>query len=269
MEPSNELVSIIIPAYNAATTIRKAIESVLNQTYRNCEIIVVDDGSTDNTKEVLNDFICKQKIIYLYQKNAGCGAARNNGVNHSHGGYLAFLDADDYFHVEKIERQIMVFQKHPKCVVCYTDSYEIDPYQKLIWTVRQTTAGKLHRGNILGYLVMRNFITLSSGLVKRDAFEKVGGFEERYDLMMFADYDLWLKLATKGDFEPIEIPLVFYQTRIEITRKQKRDNHKKVMKVFSNCFYKSAGQYKFWYGLGYILSMLKYSYHSALLIVHV
>lgn len=99
-------VSIIIPTYNSAKYIHDAIESVLNQTYQDFEIIVMDDGSIDNTKKVLRSYIESKKIRYFYQKNKGPSAARNKGIREAKGEYIAFLGADDIWHKKKLEKSI-------------------------------------------------------------------------------------------------------------------------------------------------------------------
>ena len=105
------LISIIIPTYNYAEYIQKAIDSVLAQTYKNCEIIVVDDGSTDNTQEIIENKY-KNKVRYYYQENKGAPAARNKGIKKSKGEYLSFLDADDYLTESSIENRLTVLEQN-------------------------------------------------------------------------------------------------------------------------------------------------------------
>ena len=105
MEPIKDLVSVIIPTYNRAHLIKRSAESVLNQTYTNLELIIVDDGSTDDTEEVvktLND----NRVTYIKQPNQGACAARNNGIDHAKGEFIAFQDSDDVWHEDKLEKQI-------------------------------------------------------------------------------------------------------------------------------------------------------------------
>ena len=106
------LVSIIIPAYNVEKYVQEAIDSALSQIYKDIEIIVVDDGSTDNTKKVLNPYIKKGQIHYIYQENKGLSSARNTGIRAAKGGYIAFLDSDDLFLPEKMQRQVDFLEKH-------------------------------------------------------------------------------------------------------------------------------------------------------------
>ena len=107
------LVSIVIPVYNGALYIRDAIESALGQTYKNIEIIVVDDGSTDNLEETLAPYVKQKKVRYFHRENKGLSAARNTGIKESRGEYVALLDADDIFLPQKIGTQIECLKKHP------------------------------------------------------------------------------------------------------------------------------------------------------------
>lgn len=111
------MVSVIIPTYNRADKIKPAVESVLNQTYSDFELIIVDDGSTDNTKSVIES-IDDSRIKYVHQKNAGACAARNNGIRCAKGEYIAFHDSDDIWHKDKLEKQMDVLQKSGADIVC-------------------------------------------------------------------------------------------------------------------------------------------------------
>ena len=118
---NNPIVSVIIPAYNVEKYIRNAIDSVLGQTYKDIEIIVVDDGSTDGTKKSLEPYIKDNKIIYLYQNNRGLSGARNSGIKTAKGEYIALLDADDLFYPSKIEKQLIYMENNKDCDFCYCD----------------------------------------------------------------------------------------------------------------------------------------------------
>ncbi len=117
-------ITAIIPTYNSAKYITEAIDSVLNQTYANIEIIVVDDGSTDNTENILSNYVNKNKIIYVKKKNGGPGSARNLGIKLANGEYIAFLDADDMWEKNKIEKQLSMALSSSSDLV-YTSRYFI------------------------------------------------------------------------------------------------------------------------------------------------
>ena len=113
---NTDLISVIIPTYNRAHLIKRSAESVLNQTYKNIELIIVDDGSTDNTKEVI-DSIKDERIVYIKQENQGCCAARNKGIDTAKGKYIAFQDSDDVWHLDKLEKQIQILKENNVDVV--------------------------------------------------------------------------------------------------------------------------------------------------------
>lgn len=121
------MISVIIPTYNRAQTIERSIKSVLNQTYRDIELIIVDDGSTDNTYDVLKS-INDERMRYIYQENHGACVARNNGINHAKGEYIAFQDSDDIWHKEKLERQVFAIEnnKDVDIVCCRTRCKQLD-----------------------------------------------------------------------------------------------------------------------------------------------
>jgi len=130
---STELVSVIIPAYNSEKYISDTIDSVLNQTYKNLEIIVVDDGSTDNTEKVVKEKLSNfSNFKFLKQCNLGSAEARNLGIRNSNGNYIAFLDADDLWLPQKIEKQIKFFLNNPDYGLVFTRRKIITPYGKII-----------------------------------------------------------------------------------------------------------------------------------------
>lgn len=186
------LVSVIIPVYNSAETVERALLSVINQTYRNIEIIVVDDGSTDNTNDVLNSY--KESITSIKQANQGAGAARNSGVLASGGDYIAFLDADDVWHKSKIEVQVGIFKRHPEIKVCNTQCGPLGKNNK----ANECDAEGVDN---VGFSVEDDFnkffldpyLGTPSVMVRKKDFDCVGGFDE--GLATAEDIDLWLRLA--------------------------------------------------------------------------
>ena len=111
---NNPLVSIVIPAWNAERYIKEAVDSALNQTYPSTEVIVVDDGSIDGTRAILEPYLATKRIIYIYQVNKGLAGARNTGIRAASGEYIALLDSDDLFLPQKIEKQALVLKEHPE-----------------------------------------------------------------------------------------------------------------------------------------------------------
>jgi len=203
------LVSIIIPAYNVEGFIKNAINSALNQTYSNIEIVVIDDGSTDKTKEVLNSYITSRKIKYIYQANQGLAGARNSGICESHGKYIALLDADDEFLPEKIEKQISALEANPDYGICYCDIihfFEGNP--RRFYHHRYT----YQSGNLFEPLLEKQFINPLSVVIKKDILDKWGVFDP--ELRHTEDWELWLRLAHRGvKFYYLDEPLALYQVR--------------------------------------------------------
>ena len=202
-------VSIITPTYNCADYIKDAIRSVFDQTYQNYELIVIDDGSTDNTGEVIKPYLCNDKLRYIRQENLGQAAARNRGLKKATGEYIAFLDADDIWEKSKLEKQLSVVKKS-QADVCYTaakivddETGEIVPYIRLSWLNR------LRKGDILPYLIFSNFIPFSSIIVKHKCFEKLGTMDE--SINMGDDWDLLLRLSVFFKFDFVNEQLLVYR----------------------------------------------------------
>lgn len=188
-----DLVSIIIPTYNCRKYIRQAIESALGQTYKNIEIIVVDDGSSDNTREEIEDLISDKKISYIYQANKGLPGARNTGIKHSKGEYLVFLDSDDIILPEKIMTQVGFVKVNPQVCLVYS-RYQYFKNDNPDDVVSHPSA--LLRGNIYKDLIGGNFFIVHSVLVKKACVEKVEGFDESFRAL--EDWDLWIRMAESG-----------------------------------------------------------------------
>lgn len=182
------IASIIIPTYNAESYVGNAIESVLSQTYTAIECIVVDDGSNDNTCEVVKTF---NNVIYIYQENAERSVARNNGLSHATGKYISFLDADDSIAPTKIADQIRFLEDNPDIDAVYSKTLfftaESAPY-----SLKRTTAS----GDILEQLLYGNFITIHAPLFRKSALDAIRGFDP--DLSHNEDWELLLRLALAG-----------------------------------------------------------------------
>lgn len=200
-------VSVIIPTFNSALTLLRAIESVLNQTYKDLEIIVVDDGSTDETRFVLEPYL--DRISYIYQENQERSAARNRGSAKSRGEYIAFLDADDWWLPCKLERQVAMLDANPAVGLVYTAQQLVQPDGSVLAT--QPSFGVDDPGSdIFSRLVLRNMIGSPSKIVVRaDLLSKVGGFDE--SLNGTEDWDLCLRFAAESLVGYVAEPLTCYQ----------------------------------------------------------
>jgi len=202
-------VSIIIPTYQRSHWVGEAIESVLAQTYKDYEIIVVNDGSTDNTAEVLNQFQDKIKIIE--QENKGGSAARNTAIDNSHGRYIAFLDDDDLWLPNKLEKQIALLEFNDKIGLIYSDMFWFN--KKGVLPNTKAQASSLHLARLY-WMHFLNFDFLSSPtsstvIVRRQALDEMGLFDE--SLTNCHDYDLWLRIGEKWLFYYLDEPLTMYR----------------------------------------------------------
>lgn len=204
---------VIIPAYNAEKHIGQTIASVLSQTLAPRSIIVVDDGSSDNTATAVKAYHNKKIPIHYYyhQSNSGPSAARNTGLNHASADYIAFVDADDIWLPEKLEKQWKVFATttYPCLGVVYTDYDYIDDEG----AVHQENERRFHfnpsiRGDVFSSLLRVNQIagSASAVLVKRECFQTVGMFDS--NLRVFEDGDMWLRIARSYQFDFVPEVLV-------------------------------------------------------------
>lgn len=198
------IISVVIPAYNAARYIASAIDSALAQTYSAVEIIVVDDGSTDATPTILHPYWQAGKIIYIRQENKGLAVARNAGIKASSGDYIALLDADDLFLPEKLERQAAYLDAHPDCGVSYCGLWHFDDAapEKLLKLNYAYYSG----AEVFPALLKKNFINPLSVVMRRSILEIVGYFDE--SMRSSEDWEFWIRAAYKGirfDFLPDEL----------------------------------------------------------------
>ncbi|TSC91530.1 MAG: glycosyl transferase family 2 protein [Parcubacteria group bacterium Licking1014_17] len=216
-------VSIIIPAFNSAKNIKRTIESVSNQSFRDWELIVVDDGSTDNTKEIISEFQNNDpRIRYIYQENSGGPAGpKNTGIKNSIGELIAFLDHDDEWLPKKLEKQVYLMD-HPRknnTALVGCDAFIIDELhdEERIYRITKSE-------NYLEELLVRNVIFCSSGvIVKRSVLSDVGYFDEQF--RFGDDWDMWLRIAQKYSLDFIHEPLYKYYRHAEtVTSKLNIDN---------------------------------------------
>ncbi|MGH7950025.1 MAG: glycosyltransferase family 2 protein [Candidatus Binataceae bacterium] len=197
-------VSVIVPVFNAERTASNAIESVLNQTFRDYELIAVDDGSTDHTADVLVRDDNRLRVVR--QSNCGPSAARNAGVRASTGEYLAFLDADDCWRPEMLARTVEQLDRDSKCVLVYCDLVMADSEGR---EYRTLVGGSSDAPSLQDMLVKLWPILPSGVLIRRAAYERVGGFPEQ--LTAFEDVYLWLLLREQGPFHHVAEPLAVWR----------------------------------------------------------
>ena len=204
--------SIIIPLYNKSHTIKRALKSIINQTYKNFEIIIVDDGSTDNGIEIVNKFTSDVRIKILKHKNQGVSIARNNGVKNSLYEYIAFLDADDEWEPKYLETIFGVIKIYPECGMICCARYikdEINKKKKLIMPNK-------YKGRFIEINYFENphvFSHTSSTVVEKKTFIKVGGFPEA--MKKNEDFALFFSIALNKSTIYCGFPLSYYYINVE------------------------------------------------------
>lgn len=207
------LVSVIIPAYNAARYVKQTIESVLSQTYSNIEILVVDDGSIDSTPEIVKQLASQDsRVVLLQQSNAGVAAARNLAIQKSRGEFIAPLDADDIWYPEKLEKQVNCFVQSDETVgLVYTWSVFLDENGQQMSYCQCTQV----EGKVLVHLIFENSPgNSSSPLIRRSCLEEVGVYNHQYKeqgAQGCEDWDLYLRIAEKYEFRVVPECLVGYR----------------------------------------------------------
>lgn len=202
------LVSVIIPCFNAESYIEETLQSILKSTYPKIEIIIIDDGSTDKTIRVIEDYQGNHaNIKIIQQQNCGPGAARNAGVRMAKGEAIAFLDADDIWDATKIEKQMCHFK--PGTLI-YTDRINFGDLGGL--SEKQSESVNQPEGSVFPELFLQgNFVTMSSVLLHKDDFQNAEGFDENPEIAGVADWDLWLRMARAVRFKFIPEPLTLYR----------------------------------------------------------
>jgi len=197
-------VSVIIPSYNSAKYLTDAVSSVLSQTFRDFEVLIIDDGSTDDTAGAISRY--GQQVRYIRQLNAGVAAARNRGIQESSGRYVAFLDADDTWHQDKLEAQVKALRENPGYRACYTAFIVVNPDLTPLNVARSRRRAAaledlLLRGNVIG--------SICSVICERSLFETTGDFDPT--LSQCADWDMWVRMAALTEFLYLDVPLVTYR----------------------------------------------------------
>jgi len=211
---SNPLVTIYITNYNYRDYIEKSIESVLNQTYSNIELIIIDDGSTDDSKNIINNYEKHKKIYTIFQKNKGLNASNNIALNLARGEYIVRLDADDYFAPQAIEIMVSELERYPEHALVFSDYYHIDI-----------------DGNIIEEIKRHNFsidVTLfdqpahgACTLIRTKILKLIGGYDEEFNRQ--DGYDIWLKVIQLYQVRNISLPLFYYRQHPKsITKNEKK-----------------------------------------------
>ena len=206
MSENNPLVSVILPLYNAQNFILEAVNSVLNQTYKKIELIVINDGSTDNSLEVVSS-IKDSRLTIINQTNIGLAATLNKALKIANGQLIARMDADDICIVNRIELQVKCFLNNPNLVLLGTATNYIDEKNNFIARAYPIVGNKnikyflLNKGNVMAHPTV---------MFKKDAVLKAGGYCEKIG-QYFEDHDLWVSMINMGEFDNLAMPLLNYR----------------------------------------------------------
>ncbi len=198
-------ISVIIPVYNSEKTIRETIESVLNQTFTDFELIIINDGSQDSSLEIISSIQDTRLKVFSYP-NAGVSASRNRGIAQASGEFIAFLDSDDLWTADKLESQLQALQANPHAAVAYSWTDYIDRTGKFVCPGNHVTAD----GDVYEQLLLQNFLENgSTPLIRKEALIKVGDFDE--SLFGPEDWDIYLRLAANYQFVAVPKVQVLYR----------------------------------------------------------
>jgi len=252
MQTKSPNISIIIPTYNRAVYLSAAIDSVLCQTYKDFELIVVDDGSSDNTREIVQAY-SDQRIRYLYKKNGGAASALNLGIKNSRGNFIARLDSDDIFLPKKLEIQVESLDVNPDIGLVYTQAYNIDSEGNILRLYL-----KNHTCPQEALKVMRHFLfpPSQSIMFRKSCIDKAGYFDE--NIPIAEDWDFCIRMARHYKFAYCDKPLVKIRRHSEMITSDKLKCAQAILRVMQKHVETlSMGEEKSWlsphyYNLGRI-----------------
>lgn len=206
MEIDSNLISIITPTFNREKTLLPAVESVLAQSWKHWELLIIDDGSTDQTREVLSEYLQDSRIHYYYQENQGQSIARNQGLKRARGALVCFLDSDDLWTTSKLEHQYKIMAESPDVDLVHGDEITIDE------SCTEVTRKNMRRysGHISRWLLADNSVSINTVMARRHCFDQMGGFSGRYGVA--DDYDIWLRFSARYNF--LYVPEFFGYYRV-------------------------------------------------------
>ena len=229
-------VSVVIPVYNRASLIERAIRSVEGQTVRGWEVVIVDDGSTDDTPERLTAR-SSERIRLSRQANAGQGAARNRAIRDARADVIAFLDSDDEWLPDKLERQLSILDTKPAVGLVFGDAEIHSPGSP---PTRLSTAARPTRGHVTEALLRENFIATSTVVVRRALVEQAGGFDEGAFFRNVEDYDLWLKVSSLTEFDFVSETVTRYHRHGENSSRDAQHTLRQLSGLYARYARKSA-----------------------------
>lgn len=224
MKPS--VVSVVIPAYNCETYIAQTIDSVLSQDHKAIELIVIDDGSTDKTREIVRGYGHKLKLIC--QQNAGVCKARNRGIEAATGQFLCLLDHDDYWYPDKISRQLEAFANHPETGIVYSnftwwfadESGRFPEPDRMSRMTGNRILDQEFSGWIYHQLLLDCWVLTSTALIRKEVFDRCGAFDE--SLPYSEDWDLWLRVSRVYPYQKLQNSTTLYRQHVQQGNKKVR-----------------------------------------------
>lgn len=221
-------VSVVIATYNMGRYLAEAVNSVLAQPDVDLEVVVVDDGSTDDTLEVMTAFAADPRVRLIAQENRGQPRAKNAGIRASRGRFIAFCDADDYWLPDKLALQLPLFERNPRIGVVCSGTLALHEDGE----VRSHPHAPLQRGRILEALFLRNLIPFGTAVVRRECLEQVGLFDE--SIAMGIDWDLWLRVAVDWEFDFTPEPTYVYRIWDGQMSKNWRGRYEHAFRIMAN-----------------------------------
>ena len=236
-------ISVVIPVYNGEKTIEESIASVLAQTFTDFELIIINDGSQDNTPKIVQQIIQETADlrIKLYSyTNGGLATSRNRGIAKAQGEYISFLDADDLWTKEKLASQYHALQTHPQAVVAYSGTNWIDEFGNVI----KHASPPSFSGNIYNVLLLFNLVGSGSNIItKREALLKVGNFDE--SLKASEDWDLLIRLSAKYEFIGVDSPQILYRQSPSSMSSRLNYQEQETIKVIRKAFRQAPPQLQY------------------------
>jgi len=226
-EPAR-LVSVVVATYNMGRYLADAVESALAQSYPEVEVVIVDDGSTDDTPDIVQRWRQHPRVRLHRQANGGQARAKNTGIRLSRGAFVAFLDADDVWLPDKLAWQIPLFEGRPEVGVVYSDQEKMDYLGKPL----PQAPMRLHRGWVSGPLLIENFVSFPTAVVRRAHLEQYGAFDE--SLRMGIDYDLWLRLSAHCQFDFIAKATARYRVWAGQMSSNYRERYRSGIRIMRN-----------------------------------
>ncbi len=209
-------VSVVIPAYNAMTYLPETVESVLKQTFTDFEVLIVNDGSSDHVVQWVSQ-VSDPRVRLISQANQGLPGARNTGIAHAQGEYVAFLDADDLWEATKLEKQVRCLENKPAVGLVYTWTALVDQWGKPMGRVLASHA----EGDVWEHIVVDDIVCNgSTAMVRRSCFETVGLFDT--NLRSIEDWDMWIRIASRYPFAGVKEPLVRYRQHLNSMSKKRK-----------------------------------------------